>query len=155
MCRLQGKRQAREPATARQAALLDERTLAEWDHLPVERQMELYRAKVALEIDGQERLLASLDERARGASPEELAALGGQRQLAEESLANLRRRQTEVAAVSSLRQAEIGAGLADRPDWLDQPARLFSKRTRAPPETATLGDGFPPGDVETETALRR
>jgi hypothetical protein len=140
--------QAREPATARQAALLDERTLAEWDHLPVERQMEVYRAKMALEIDAQQRLLGSLEERARGATPEELAALGGQRKLAEESLANLRRREVEVRTVSALHEAEIGAGLAAHPEWLDQPARLFAKG-----KTPTLGEGFKQGDTDTATAL--
>lgn len=148
--------QARQPETARRAGQLDERSLADWDSLPLDRQMGLYRDKLALEVDAQERLLASLDARMAAAPPELAAALARQRLVAVESLANLRRRQAEVSGVSALQEARIAAGLAARPDWLDQPARLFGKRgPRGPPETATLGAGFHPGDTETEAALRR
>lgn len=120
--------QARDPDWARRVGALDERRLSQWDRLPLAEQLALYRNKVAIEIDAQRRLIADLESR----PPADASFEGRARQAAElervrSALDNLARRMTEVGTLSPARLQAMEAGVLPRPQWLDQPARLFHK----------------------------
>ncbi|MCE3254008.1 MAG: hypothetical protein K0Q67_3028, partial [Cellvibrio sp.] len=120
--------QAHDPQWAKHIGSLDEQHLANWDELPLDQQIVLYRNKVALELDAQQRMIASIEADIGNAkSPQEKAAL--QRQLEQTQLAhtNLSRRMSEVGSIDAMDVANIKAGFSERPQWLDQPARLFQK----------------------------
>lgn len=120
--------QAHDPQWAKHIGSLDEQHLANWDDLPLEQQIVLYRNKVALELDAQQRMIASIEsDIANAKTPQEKAAL--QRQLEQTRLAhtNLSRRMGEVGNLDAMDLANIKAGFSERPQWLDQPARLFNK----------------------------
>ncbi|QEI13341.1 amidohydrolase family protein [Cellvibrio japonicus] len=120
--------QANDPQWAKHIGSLDEQHLANWDQLPLEQQLILYRNKVALELDAQQRLISSIEvDIANAKSPQEKAAL--QRQLAQTRQAhtNLSKRMSEVGNMDAIDIANIKTGFSERPQWLDQPARLFNK----------------------------
>ncbi len=139
--------QAREPAWAKRVGALDERRLGEWDRLSVEVQMALVRNKLDIEIDAQQRRLAALSARLAGADGEQAAALGRQLELIGATLGNLRKLRGEAEGYTPARQRAMAAGLIPRPQWLDQPARLFMK-TQADPATG------PPTRPDLETIGR-
>lgn len=117
--------QAHETATAAQVARLDEANLANWHSLDLDTQLDLYRTKIALEIDAHQRIQASMEaELARGNHPPELA---DEIRRNATTLQNLRARQTEVTGIGLLKRLAMRHGLAARPDYLGQPPRLFSK----------------------------
>jgi hypothetical protein len=118
--------QAREAGTRARVARLDEAELAHWDHLDIDRQIDLYRNKIELEIDAHQRIGRSLeDATARGhGDPRRNAA---DRERNEGTLRNLRARLEEVGAIDPVRRAAIDAGREERPQYLEQPPRLFSK----------------------------
>lgn len=117
--------------TASAASLLDEANMARWDKLPLETKIEMYRAKLDLEIDAQRTLLAGLRD-----SADSLPAGPARQTIADQidgaarNLDNLGGRRVELDSfglVDRLR-ARLGRGpLADR---LDQPPRLFSKKAQ-------------------------
>ncbi|HZH03889.1 MAG TPA: hypothetical protein VEY30_08905, partial [Myxococcaceae bacterium] len=134
--------QSKDRATRRLVKSLDENALANWDKLPVDAQFELYRKKLLLEIDAQERMLASLQRKTGiDIDPVRAKAVLGD---VEETLANLRKRLGEVDSVSPFERTAMQRGFLERPDYLDQPARLFAKKknpaasaqTKAPTDTA-------------------
>ncbi|MCP4663288.1 MAG: hypothetical protein GY856_48465, partial [bacterium] len=121
--------QARDPEWRQRIEALNEHKQADWDRLPLEEQIALYRIKVEVEIDAQQRLLASLETR-RPRTPGDVAAVRRQVDLARTSLDNLQRRQTEMQRENEVQKLTIRAGQKSRADWFDQAARLFSNRAK-------------------------
>ncbi|NNC18091.1 hypothetical protein HJC22_20470 [Corallococcus exiguus] len=118
--------QRHDKATRDLIKALDERALRHWDKLPIEKQFELYRKKLLLEIDAQESLLTSLEGK-RGVSMEPEEATRRIRQ-GKKTLENLRQRMKEVDAFTPLDMAEFGQGVRSKPQYLNEPPRLFSKK---------------------------
>lgn len=128
--------QSRDPQWAARMGSLDEQHLRHWDELPLDQQMALYRNKLELELDAHDRLIEGLaDDLRRATDPAEIAALRSRLQLAQQAQSNLENRLREVDAINPLQRQLISAGMAPRPQWLDQPARLFAKQPQAPPKT--------------------
>ena len=124
---------------------LDEGRLGRWDDLPLAEKLELYALKVDLEIDAQRRLITGLDADIRRAGPDaDVSSLRRQREIAADSLDNLRHRADEVADLGPLDRISMARGLRDPPVYLDQPARLFNKA--APPKAGDVVDGSPLGN---------
>ena len=120
---------------------LDEARLGNWDDLPLAEKLELYALKVDLEIDAQRMLIDGLDADIRRAGPgADVSPLRRQREVAADSLGNLRRRAEEVADLGPLDRIAMARGLRDPPGYLDQPARLFSKSA---PEVGDVVDDSP------------
>ncbi|WP_158625156.1 annexin [Corallococcus terminator] len=117
--------QRHDKATLELVRALDETALRHWERLPVEKQFELYRKKLLLEIDAQKSLLVSLEAK-RGVSmdPGEAAR---RIERGERSLGNLRKRLGEVDAFTPSELAEFGQGTRTKPQYLKEPPRLFSK----------------------------
>ncbi|WP_375758534.1 hypothetical protein [Corallococcus exercitus] len=127
--------QRHDKATRGLVKSLDETALRHWDKLPIEKQFELYRKKLRLEIDAQESLLASLEGK-RGVSMDPAEAARRIRQ-GEKTLENLRQRMKEVDAFTPLDLAEFGQGVRAKPQYLNEPPRLFTKKPpKAPAKTA-------------------
>ena len=123
-----------DKATRDLVKALDETALRHWDKLPIEKQFELYRKKLLLEIDAQESLLASLEKK-RGVTldPEEAAR---RIRRSETTLENLRQRMKEVDAFTPVEMAEFGQGVRSKPQYLKEPPRLFAKKEPpVPPPT--------------------
>ncbi|RKG76187.1 hypothetical protein D7W79_18390 [Corallococcus exercitus] len=118
--------QRHDKATRDLVKSLDETALRHWDRLPIEKQFELYRKKLLLEIDAQESLLASLEGK-RGVSMDPAEAARRIEQ-GEKTLENLRQRMKEVDAFTPLDLAEFGQGVRAKPQYLNEPPRLFTKK---------------------------
>ncbi|HWV14421.1 MAG TPA: hypothetical protein VN030_03235 [Cellvibrio sp.] len=120
--------QARDKRWASHIGSLEEYHLSQWDSLPLEQQILLYRNKVALELDAQARMIHSLESDIQQASnPLEKNALQKQLAQVKNAYENLARRGGEVGALDALAVANIKAGFSEKPQWLEQPARLFNK----------------------------
>jgi len=125
--------QSVDPTKAHLFKKLDEATLKNWDNLPLDEQLSIYRAKLDLEIDGQQQLIKNLDD--------QLAAVGddaaARKQImdrleeARDTLDNLTTRLDEVGTISPQKQLDMASGKVAKPDYLDQPARLFSKKAES------------------------
>ncbi|RKH87951.1 hypothetical protein D7Y21_16885 [Corallococcus sp. AB045] len=132
--------QRHDKATRELVRSLDETALRHWDQLPIEKQFELYRKKLRLEIAAQESLLTSLEGK-RGVTLEPAEATRRIRQ-GEKTLANLRQRMKEVDAFTPVEMAEFGQGVRSKPQYLNEPPRLFGKKK--PPEAPLAPEGKPP-----------
>nr|WP_242589581.1 annexin [Corallococcus macrosporus] len=126
--------QRHDKATRDLVKSLDETALRHWDKLPIEKQVQLYRNKLRLEIEAQESLLASLEGK-RGVSMDPAEATRRIQQ-GEKTLENLRQRMKEVDAFTPLELAEFAQGVRAKPQYLKEPPRLFTKKT-GPPGKAT------------------
>ncbi|MCX7289003.1 MAG: annexin, partial [Rhodobacterales bacterium] len=136
--------QIADPDLGPLARRLDEARLGQWDKLTLAEKMELYAVKVDLEIDAQKKLIASLDGDIKAGRAGDPAGLSRQIADAEKALANLEKRAAEVAGMGPLDRIAMSKGLRDPPPWLDQPARLFSKDSKAPKPDGFLSDSpFP------------
>jgi hypothetical protein len=141
--------QAHETRTRARVAELDETRLADWDSLDIDSQLDLYHNKIALEIDAHTRIAASLEaELQRGGDPRRLAQDVERNQA---TLRNLHERLAEVAALGPGERAAIAAGARQRPQYLDQPPRLFSKGPPYPGQPDVRG----PPIVETDASSVR
>ncbi|HEV7553809.1 MAG TPA: hypothetical protein VGO00_00055, partial [Kofleriaceae bacterium] len=87
-----------------------------WPRSSARDRMELFRRKLVIEIDSQQRQLAELNA-ARSADAKAVA----------ETLANLRGLQQETEAITELQLSQMSAGELPLPDYLQDPAYLFSK----------------------------
>ncbi len=124
--------QSKDPRWAERLGALSEGDLQRWDELPLTQQMALYRNKIDIEIDAHDRMIEGLAEQLRRSDdPAEQAQLRSELALAQATMSNLQRRHAEVAAIGPMQRLQIEAGLLARPQWLDQPARLFSKEKPA------------------------
>lgn len=121
--------QSRDPRFARHFDSLDESVLRNWDSLDLADQLRLYRNKLDIEIDAQERLIRGLSDDIAAAADDPALQRSLRRQLgeAEEALGNLRSRLDEVTDLPAADRVRIARGELDPPDFLDQPPRLFSK----------------------------
>ncbi len=121
--------QTADAATRPKVAKLDEATLARWDELDVDTQVDLYKNKIELEIDAHQRIVAALDSAlARGDGDPMKLALHRARN--ETTLANLKARHAEVGDITPSQRAAMQNGETPRPQYLEQPARLFSKQAK-------------------------
>lgn len=123
-------RQTRDPSTRDRVARLDEATLSQWNHLDLDLQIELYRTKIELEIDAHQEILRSL-ENTTPTTPESLAHLTAEMDRTAGTLRNLNSRLNEVDNIGPAQRAAIQANPENRPQYLEQPARLFSKDSPA------------------------
>ncbi|OZG70288.1 hypothetical protein BTA51_26570 [Hahella sp. CCB-MM4] len=120
--------QAQDPRWAKHIGSLDEGHLQRWEDLPVDVQVALYRNKLDLEIDAHDRMIEQLGERLRlSEDPAEQKRLHMELELAQRTLLNLQKRMAEVDQLTPLVRMQIQAGLLPRPQYLDQPARMFNK----------------------------
>lgn len=119
--------QSVDPATAAKVAKLDESVLQFWDHLDLDTQLDLYKTKIELEIDAQQRRIQALE--AQQATAEDPAAIGKQIEKTKATLENLEKRQHEVMSLTPEDKLAIETDAAPKPQYLDQPARLFAKET--------------------------
>jgi hypothetical protein len=122
--------QANDPQWKAKIGVLDETHMNKWDSLSIEEQMGLYRNKVELELDAQAHLVKSLEsDIANAKTREEKRALQKQLEQVQQAQKNLKNRMQEVGNMSDLDIANIKAGFSEKPQFLDQPARLFSKKS--------------------------
>ena len=130
--------QARDAATSERVARLDEAELQHWDQLDLDTQLALYQTKIELEIDAHQRIKDSLEAELAGAGSD---AKSLKHEIARNNatLRNLRARQKEVRALGPETRAEIGAGKQAKPQYLEQPPRLFSKESPTGPLPAASG----------------
>ena len=126
--------QSRDPQWRRRVARLDEATLSRWHELDLETQLELYRNKLEIEADAQQRLRRELVAEAnRAVDPARRRALLDRADAADKTLQALTARRDEVEAIGPGRRAAMARGDDEPPQYLREPARLFSK-TAAPAE---------------------
>lgn len=118
--------QAIDPATRAKVARLDESVLSRWHSLDVREKLALYKEKLDLELRAQRDVIRALEERASAAGMTDDVA---ERLIsARETLANLRRRARDLRAIGPFERSLMGLGVLPQPRWLDQPARLFTKK---------------------------
>lgn len=115
--------------TARTAAMLDEAQMARWNELPLQTKIDMYRAKLDLEIDAQHSLISSLDDALDAMPPgTERRALQEQLDTALENLRNLAGRRVELDSFSAFDRLLARFGRGPLGARLDQPPRLFAKK---------------------------
>jgi hypothetical protein len=119
--------QSLDPATAGKVAKLDETVLQFWDHMDLETQMDLYKTKLELEIDAQEKRIQALE--GQQATTEDPEAVAKQIEKTKATLENLEKRQQEVTSFTAEDKLAMETGATPKPQYLDQPARLFAKAT--------------------------
>lgn len=118
--------QTADAATKPKVARLDESVLAHWDKLDVDTQVDLYKNKIDLEIDAHQRIADALEAKiARGDGDPVALAIDQARN--EHTLANLHARQEEVGNITPSQRKAMQDGELAKPQYLEQPARLFSK----------------------------
>jgi hypothetical protein len=119
--------QLRDPVISPAIHLLDESGLERWHELSPSDRFELYQRKLTIEIDAKRRTLGVVRSRS-------------DRAIATAALDDLLERQTEVSRVGPAELARMNAGLAELPEFLNQPPYIFGKQRRvrdAAPPTAT------------------
>jgi hypothetical protein len=120
--------QSRDPKWRDKVALLDEKTMSRWNELDLETQLKLYKNKIEIEIDAQQKLRTNLIEDAeRAPDPARRHRLLERVDEAGETLKSLQSRQLEVEAIGPDRIAAIRRGNEARPQYLREPPRLFTK----------------------------
>lgn len=145
--------QSKDPKWAKKFKQLDEARLANWEKLPLDEQLALYRTKLDIEIDAQQRLLKSLDDQLAAIDdPAMRKSLLARREAAAKNFENLGKRLDEVAGMSPADKLKIARKEMKPPQYLDQKPRLFSKL--ADEEQAALG-AIPKGArVETKKVVK-
>jgi hypothetical protein len=121
--------QSVDPRTRAAVSRLDEARLADWNRMDLGEQLSLYRTKMDLEIDAQERLIRGLeDDLARTTDDATRRGLRDALENADANLGQLRGRVDELDAITPERALRMARDPRLRPPYLDQPARLFAKR---------------------------
>jgi hypothetical protein len=87
----------------------------------------LYKTKLELEVDAHERQIRAMEEQKQQAGGKNTEQLDQQIKKVEANLENLKKRQIEVDAISPEDRQAMEIGKEAKPQYLDQPARLFSK----------------------------
>lgn len=141
--------QSKDPKLAAKIAELDELRLKHWDSLDLEEQFRLYRIKLEVEIDGQQRLLRDLRRElaVAGEGPALRRSLQDQIDNAEHHLRNLGSRLGEVDATTPAARSAMSRGELEVPDFLDQPPRLFSKKGKTPGLDPEVKSPLPDAEV--------
>lgn len=143
---------------SRQVGLLDETNIRRWDDLPLNTRIEMYRAKLDLEIDANSTLARGLREQADAMPPNTArTALLGQAEAAQRNLGNLLDRRIELDSFGPWDRLRARFGRGPLAGRLEQPPRLFAKKaaTLAPPSgsSAPLGSAAASvGPAPTKTA---
>ncbi len=124
--------QFHDPEFHKRVSGLDESHVARWEELDFENRIKTYGEKVDIEIDGQRRMIARLEKRVQSSwmTSTKTQALR-QLELAHEALDNLTARRSEMRALTPQAHEEMRLGLRPEPDWLHQPARMFSKESKS------------------------
>ena len=119
-----------DPRLRGKVALLDEALMGQWDRLPLDTKLAMYRAKLDLEVDAHHTMVAGLRDQiaqtppgpTRDALVEELADAGT-------NLRNLATRLDELHGFGPLDRLRARFGVGRLAERLDQPPRLFRKGT--------------------------
>ena len=121
--------QSADPETATMVARLDEAKLGKWDSLTIGEKVELYKNKIALELDAQQRIEAELRRRIEDESIpwEQRADFVSDLEASRRTSEILGERLGEVHDLVPADLAAITDGRQKLPQYLDQPARLFNK----------------------------
>jgi hypothetical protein len=133
--------QSKDPKFAKKFAELDESRLANWKNLDLDEQLSLYRTKLDIELDAQQRLLKSLDDQLASVDDPALRkSLQARREAALTNFENLKSRLDEVTGISPTERLKMARGEIDVPQYLDQKPRLFSKEAFDPAKNAELAE---------------
>ena len=120
-----------DPRTAADVKLLDEAHMARWNSLDLKTKLEMYRAKLDLELDAHARLLTGLleqiDEMPPGVARDALVDQAG---AARRNLHNLGERRIELASFGPLDRLKARLGFGTLSVRLEQPPRLFMQGRR-------------------------
>ncbi|KAB2910722.1 MAG: hypothetical protein F9K40_02045, partial [Kofleriaceae bacterium] len=133
--------------TRRLVAKLDEALMDKWPHLPIEQQVDMYKAKFELEIKAHEQMLDGLGRKAKKLGE---AGVESERDYLEQTLINLRKKAKEV---DHLDIDAIKAGQKKPPPFWDDPPRLFSKETEV--KFGTWKKAIDAGAVDPDFELNR
>jgi hypothetical protein len=129
-----------DPRTAADVKLLDEAHMARWNSLDLKTKLEMYRAKLDLELDAHARLLTGLleqiDEMPPGVARDALVDQAG---AARRNLHNLGERRIELASFGPLDRLKARLGFGTLSVRLEQPPRLFTKTDLAGPAPRKTG----------------
>lgn len=123
-------RQIRDSANAAKVALIDEARLAKWADASLEERIAGWNAKLDLEIEAQQKMIAGLETELRrpGIDPEARASMAERLEDARAAHETLSQRRTELAALDEPTRALIKEGKLDPPGYLAEQPRLFSKK---------------------------
>ena len=130
--------QTREPEWAAHVRAVDERNLGRWPEMGDAERAVAVRKALDLELDAAHRLVANAEDTLRSKPGDREARI--QLEDAQAAIANLEQRRAAVASFDEAALRGVERGTRSRPEWLDQPARLFAQ-TRRPPV------GFDPKNV--------
>jgi hypothetical protein len=132
--------QSADPKTAGKVATLDESRMRTWDKLTVAEKVDLYRTKLDLELDAQQRLIAHLDAQLRRADLDPSARLAVEADLksARQTFDNLHVLAGQVGDLTPADLIGISRGERASPVDLDQPSRLFQKKKPAAPAAVAV-----------------
>ena len=129
--------------------------MVKWSSLDLRTRMQMYAAKLDLEIDAHLRLIkglaAELDQMPPGLARE---ALEDQVGAARRNLGNLADRRVELASFGPLDRLKARLGFGTLATRLEQPPRLFSKGPARPPGWMS-GPAAPPRVVEQRAAVAK
>jgi len=116
-----------DPALAAQMRLLGERNMLAWaGKSPVE-QMQLLTVQRRLEVDAQQRIIDALTPELPYAA--DATAMSDELAAAHARLRELQVHEQQAATITSDQLAEMEAGRAARPDWMNEEARLYGLKT--------------------------
>jgi hypothetical protein len=137
-------RQIRDRANAAKVALLDEARLAKWGDASLEERIAGWNAKLDLEIEAQQKMIAGLEEELRrpGLDPEARASLAERLDDARAAHETLSGRRAELGALNEPTRALIMEGKLDPPSYLAEEPRLFAKKKLDPNTLEPTGDPF-------------
>ena len=120
-----------DPKFAAKAQLLDEARMVKWSSLDLRTKMQMYAAKLDLEIDAHlacsKGLAGELDQMPPGVARD---ALEDQVGAARRNLGNLADRRVELASFGPLDRLKARLGFGTLATRLEQPPRLFSKTAK-------------------------
>ena len=136
--------QATDPKTRAKVARLDESVMSRWSSLDVREKLVLYKEKLDLELDAQQKVVAALEERVGAGRKLDDPDLVERLARAKETLDNLKKRSGDLARIGPLERQLMAWGVLQPAPWLDQPARLFAKgKPAAAPKVGKGKKGAP------------
>jgi hypothetical protein len=136
--------QSIDPRTRGAVRALDEANLAGWRQMDLGRQLDLYGQKIDLEIDAHRRLIGSLEDSLDDAGGDAALRRSLETQIdrARQNLDNLTSRRADLGDITPEQRVRMSEGAEPRPQYLDEPPRLFSKDPTTPhPDTAAEAAG--------------
>jgi hypothetical protein len=147
--------QTKSPEWADHIKQLDEQNLNSWHDLPLDMQVALYRNKLTLEIDANQNLVTNLRQQLESATDAKLMVrLQLELDIAQRTVNNLTNRMREVNSLTPMARLQIRAGLLPKPQYLNQPARLFNKESIKDRLSRVSGSFKPLSDILTRRVDR-